>query len=59
MATSTLQTCDHSAAKCVESDTDGDQFTEKYECPCGATGTITGDETKPAHTWTRTGRVFA
>lgn len=59
MATSTLRTCDHSAAKCVNSETNGDRFTELYECPCGATGTITGDETAPAHTWVRSGEVFA
>lgn len=53
--------CDHSMARCVDSTDPKDEgrFIEHYECPCGATGTITGREEDPVHEWTRSGRVFA
>jgi len=53
--------CDHSNARCVES-TDPKaegRFVEQYECPCGATGTITGLEQEQPSNWDRYGEVFA
>jgi hypothetical protein len=29
-----------------------------YECPCGATGMITGKEQEPPQHWSKTGEVF-
>jgi hypothetical protein len=60
MPTST-QACDHQLARCVESTeaTDEGRFREDYECPCGATGVITGREEDPAHKWNRYGEVFS
>jgi len=57
----TPTTCDHSAAKCVNSTEPKDEgrFREEYECPCGATGTITGREEAPPSEWNRYGEVFA
>jgi len=59
MAHATTQ-CDHTDARCVESTEPKDEgrFVEKYECPCGATGRISGQEDEPPAQWTRTGMVF-
>ena len=60
MATNEPRHCDHSAAVCVDSTDvkDEGRFVEHYECPCGATGTIRGNEQDPAHAWTQSGEVF-
>ena len=52
--------CDHVDAQCVESTEPKDEgrFVEKYECSCGATGRITGQEDEPPAQWRRTGMVF-
>lgn len=52
--------CNHDKAELVESSGGVKEgtFTERYKCPCGATGTIRGDAEAPATEWTRTGRVF-
>jgi len=53
--------CDHSAAMIVEQSggTKEGAFVEQYECPCGATGTITGQADEPPKHWNRTGEVFS
>ncbi len=54
------RTCDHSAAQVVDSQggtTEG-RFKEKYECPCGATGYVSGNAEEPPQQWNRWGRVF-
>jgi len=55
-----LTDCDHVDAQCVESSDPKDEgtFHEHYECPCGATGYITGHEDEPPAQWTETGEVF-
>lgn len=52
--------CNHRAAKCVDSTEPKDEgrFREEYECPCGATGVITGQEQAPPSDWNESGEVF-
>ena len=52
--------CNHKDARCVESTEPKDEgrFVEKYECVCGATGRIEGNEQDLPQQWTRTGEVF-
>jgi len=52
--------CDHTAAHVVDSEggiTEG-KFVEHYECPCGATGVITGNEQDDPKAWNKSGEVF-
>ena len=52
--------CDHQNARCVDSTPASDEgrFYERYECPCGATGVITGNEQDDPKAWNRSGEVF-
>jgi len=54
--------CDHQNAKCVETEDPSENtghFSEHYECPCGATGTIYGKEEQPPNEWDKVGEVFS
>jgi len=52
--------CSHEMAEIVETTeaTGEGYFYELYECQCGATGRIEGQEDEPPAQWTRTGEVF-
>jgi len=52
--------CNHNAAKIVEQSggTKEGHFVEVYECPCGATGRISGEASQTPSRWTRTGPIF-